>query len=526
MENNPQNIPQSEDPKEETLELLKRGEARTMQRDLSKLREAEAEQEKQRVSALGEVKKQAPAIKPGILLPQENASGQKETSAKEEVPQTLIPTQKPASSFKKIMVRLAAVVIILLLGGFFYWLFSVGRLPKIEIAKPEAEIATETPPLAEEQAEEPKIIIPEALISTGVTETIEITNTASIPQMLSQIMQKTYENDGYTRILFQNTAENKIVGLKEFLNAFPATISEDVLAGLDDNFTLFVYSKESVNRLGFVAKTSSDISLPLLEWESTMETDTNNLFAVLGKEGKALSSAFKSSSYHGTNFRFIVFSKQNLGIYYTLLNNRSIFTTSLDSIEKTIDAIKIAETQESFQETQLENGTTSTTTVQAFSIIDNFVTWGFYIPKTPRLIDTIIIHSTYNAIGGDPHSVERVIQEFQMYKVTSHYLIDRDGTIYRLTPNEDIAYHAGKGSMPDGIRTNIINNFSIGIELIYTEEENPNEIQYQALIYLIKDLQQQFNIPREKILGHKDTSSVGKTDPWNFNWEKFIQMLE
>jgi len=159
------------------------------------------------------------------------------------------------------------------------------------------------------------------------------------------------------------------------------------------------------------------------------------------------------------------------------------------------------------------------------SIIDRVVTWGFYIPKTPRLIDTIILHSAYNAIGGDVHDVEKVIQEFKMYKVTSHYLIARDGTIYRLAPDKAIAYHAGKGIMTDGSRRNIINNFSIGIELVYAKEEEPTEIQYQSLAQLVKYLRQQYTIPFENVLGYKDINPE-KEGPWNFDWDYFQSLIK
>lgn len=160
-----------------------------------------------------------------------------------------------------------------------------------------------------------------------------------------------------------------------------------------------------------------------------------------------------------------------------------------------------------------------------FSIIDRFVTWGFYIPRTPRLIDTIIIHSTYNTLEGDFYDPEKVVEGYKISKVTPHYLITRDGMIFRLAPDEAIAYHAGTGKMPDGTRKNIINNFSIGIELIYTKEDSPTEIQYQALAYLIKNLQQKYNIPSQNILGHKDINP-NKGDPWNFDWEKFNKLLK
>jgi hypothetical protein len=93
-------------------------------------------------------------------------------------------------------------------------------------------------------------------------------------------------------------------------------------------------------------------------------------------------------------------------------------------------------------------------------IIDRLVNWGYKIPPTPRFIDTIIIHSSYDALGIDPYGVEGVIHEYKIYGISPHYLIDRKGNIFRLVKEENIAYHAGKGKMPDG-RTNI-NAFSNG----------------------------------------------------------------
>ncbi len=159
-------------------------------------------------------------------------------------------------------------------------------------------------------------------------------------------------------------------------------------------------------------------------------------------------------------------------------------------------------------------------------INERILDWGYYIPTATRTIDTIIIHSTYNAIGGDVYDMERVIEQFRTYKVTSHYLITRDGTIYQLSPNEAVAYHAGAGKMPDGSRIDIINNFSLGIELIYTKTESPNETQYQSLSQLVNYLRQQYNIPLENILGQNEIAPERKTDPWNFDWEYFYPLIE
>jgi|GEM_PF-436536 len=156
------------------------------------------------------------------------------------------------------------------------------------------------------------------------------------------------------------------------------------------------------------------------------------------------------------------------------------------------------------------------------NIIEKLLSWGYEIPLSNRSIDTIIIHSSYDALGTDPYSVDGVIHEYKIYGVSPHYLIDRNGTIFRLIKEENIAYHAGGGKMPDG-RTNI-NSFSIGIELINTKTIGPNEAQYSSLVELVKSLKSKYGI--KNILGHNEISPERKTDPWNFDWQKFNEMLK
>ncbi len=155
------------------------------------------------------------------------------------------------------------------------------------------------------------------------------------------------------------------------------------------------------------------------------------------------------------------------------------------------------------------------------NIVDKFVSWGYEMPQINRSIDTIIIHSSYDALGVNPYSVDGVIYEYKIYGVSPHYLIDRNGTIFKLVKDENIAYHAGGGKMPDG-RTGI-NNFSIGVELINTKTICPNEAQYSSLVGLVKSLKSKYGI--KNILGHSEISIERKTDPWNFDWKKFNEKL-
>ncbi len=152
----------------------------------------------------------------------------------------------------------------------------------------------------------------------------------------------------------------------------------------------------------------------------------------------------------------------------------------------------------------------------SMKIIQKLVSWGYSKPQSTRTIDTIIIHSSYNALGGDPYSVDKLINEYREYGVSPHYLIDREGNVYQLVNNENIAYHAGESKMPDG-RTNV-NNFSLGIEIINNEDSKPTEKQYQSLNELISFIKNNHQI--KNILGHNQIAPGRKTDPWNFDWKK------
>ncbi len=148
-------------------------------------------------------------------------------------------------------------------------------------------------------------------------------------------------------------------------------------------------------------------------------------------------------------------------------------------------------------------------------IINHLVDWGFKKTEA-RKIDTIIIHSSYDAVGNEPYSVSGVIAEYKSYGVSPHYLIDRKGKIYRFVEDKNIAYHAGESKMPDG-RTGV-NNFSIGIEMLTTKKDKLTDEQYNALNSLIKNLKEKYKITA--VLGHNQIAPSRKDDPWNFEWGK------
>ena len=103
-------------------------------------------------------------------------------------------------------------------------------------------------------------------------------------------------------------------------------------------------------------------------------------------------------------------------------------------------------------------------------------------------------------------------------KVSSHLLIERDGSLVQFVPFNKKAWHAGVSSFKG--RENC-NEFSIGIELEGTDENAYTDDQYRALIDITKELMLVFqDIKKENIVGHSDISPDRKKDPGiKFDWE-------
>ena len=220
-------------------------------------------------------------------------------------------------------------------------------------------------------------------------------------------------------------------------------------------------------------------------------------------------------------FSHILFSKKKT-INITVQNSvESIQQTADSSSDQQITTNNEQQAENANQASVINNEEstdskqTDETKSSDYKIIDRFISWGFQ-KASGRKIDTIIIHSTYDALGKDPYSIDGIIAEYKQYGVSAHYLIARDGTTYHLVADQNIAYHAGVSKMPDG-RTNV-NNFSIGIEMVNTMDGKFTDDQYNALNQLIVSLKKQY--PIKYILGHSDIAPGRKTDPWNIDWSK------
>lgn len=139
-------------------------------------------------------------------------------------------------------------------------------------------------------------------------------------------------------------------------------------------------------------------------------------------------------------------------------------------------------------------------------------------------IDTIIIHTMHNSLGGDPFDPILCKGVLDREKVSTHYLVDRNGEVLCCVPEEKRAWHAGVSKMPGDDGREGVNHFSIGIEMIADFDDGLTEAQYDVLSLLVKDIKSR-RPEIKNILGHSDVAPGRKTDPWNFDWDRLLNAI-
>jgi AmpD protein len=124
-----------------------------------------------------------------------------------------------------------------------------------------------------------------------------------------------------------------------------------------------------------------------------------------------------------------------------------------------------------------------------------------------------IIELFTNQLNPDEHPY---YAEIYTRKVSSHFLIRRDGKLIQFVSCLDRAWHAGVSNWNGRERCN---DFSVGIELEGSDFEKFEVAQYHMLKILIARLTSTY--PIQAIVGHSDIAPIRKTDPGPyFDWSQ------
>ena len=110
-------------------------------------------------------------------------------------------------------------------------------------------------------------------------------------------------------------------------------------------------------------------------------------------------------------------------------------------------------------------------------------------------------------------------------RVSSHYVVEEDGRVFRLVPEERRAWHAG-ASYWRGRRN--VNGDSIGIEIVNPGHEWGYrafpEAQVAAVIALTADIRSRWEIEDRDIVGHADVAPGRTDDPGElFPWKRLAE---
>ncbi len=136
-------------------------------------------------------------------------------------------------------------------------------------------------------------------------------------------------------------------------------------------------------------------------------------------------------------------------------------------------------------------------------------------------IDVLLLHYT------GMESAEAALKRLggAKAKLSAHYVVDEDGTVYRLVDEENRAWHAGEAVWAGAAN---INDRSVGVELVNPGHEfgyRPfPEAQMAALVEVAGAIVRRHRIPPWRVLGHSDVAPQRKRDPGVlFDWARLAR---
>ena len=133
-------------------------------------------------------------------------------------------------------------------------------------------------------------------------------------------------------------------------------------------------------------------------------------------------------------------------------------------------------------------------------------------------IDMLVLHYTGMKTGTE--AIERLCNRDA--KVSAHYVVEEDGTVFRLVPEDCRAWHAGISSWRG--QSNV-NQRSIGIEIVNPGHEFGYRpfpaAQMKSVATLCRDiLARNRAITPRNVVGHSDVAPTRKEDPGElFDWK-------
>ena len=142
-------------------------------------------------------------------------------------------------------------------------------------------------------------------------------------------------------------------------------------------------------------------------------------------------------------------------------------------------------------------------------------------PADAGPVDTLVLH--YTGMVSAEAALARMTDA--RAKVSAHWCIGEDGTLWRLVPEEHRAWHAGQSEWRD---RRSVNDFSIGIELVNPGHEYGYrpfpQAQMDALLDLARAIVARHPIDPRNVVAHSDIAPTRRKDPGElFDWARLAR---
>jgi N-acetylmuramoyl-L-alanine amidase len=139
----------------------------------------------------------------------------------------------------------------------------------------------------------------------------------------------------------------------------------------------------------------------------------------------------------------------------------------------------------------------------------------------PPRIDMLVLH--YTGMASAEAALERLCDP--KARVSAHYVVGEDGSVWRLVSETLRAFHAGRSCWAGESDLNFV---SIGVEIVNPGHEwgyRPfSEAQMAAVECLCCDILARHPIPPCRVVGHSDIAPDRKTDPGElFDWPRLAR---
>ena len=134
------------------------------------------------------------------------------------------------------------------------------------------------------------------------------------------------------------------------------------------------------------------------------------------------------------------------------------------------------------------------------------------------IVDVLVLHYTELPLE---ESLDVLRDDRRPNRVSAHYVLAEDGTVYRLVPEDRVAWHAGRSHWRG---RDALNGSSIGIEIVnlHGDRHDYPDVQIAALVKLCRDIigRHPAIVPRN-VVGHSDIAPGRKVDPGlRFPWAR------